>query len=104
VWKLKLGHDRRATPATVSREQQTATHPELKHNLKFGTANNSINGKVVVDPLVAFQRRDDGCGVGQTRRLEHDGVELLPLLDESAQCSHQITSDGATRAAVVHLY
>ena len=88
MWKLKLGHDRRATPATVSREQQTATHPELKQNLNFGTAKNRINGKIIVDPLVAFQRRDDGRRVRQTRRLEHDGVELLPLFDESAQRSY----------------
>ena len=31
----KRGHDRRAIPSTVSREQQTATHPELKPNLTF---------------------------------------------------------------------
>ena len=58
---------------------------------------------VVVDPLVAFQGGDDRRGVREARRLEHDGVELRALLDQTAERAHEVAADGAARAAVVHL-
>ena len=56
--------------------------------LRRRQAHDRVDREVVVDPLVAFEGRDDGCGVGQTRRLEHDRIKLLPFLDESAKRSY----------------
>ena len=85
MWKSAQTRTRPPSDARDRVERaQTATHPELKHNLKFGTAKNRVDRKIIINPLVAFQRRDDRRRVRQARRLEHDGGELLPLFYQTS--------------------
>jgi len=50
------------------------------HVLRRRQAHNRVDGKIIINPLVRFQRGYYRCGVRETRRLEHDGVELLSFL------------------------
>ena len=44
------------------------------------------------------------CGFGKAGGFNHNGIELVPPLQEMKEGPHQIAADRATYAIIIHLH
>lgn len=70
--------------------------------LGVNQAHDAVNAEVILQQRVGVEGENNGGRIGQTSRLQENALEILSAADQHSKGSHQIASDRAANAAIIH--